>query len=315
MRCAILLALGLAAPLFAAGELGDPAPALTIGQWIKGEPVSVTDSGQVTVVEFWATWCPPCRDSIPHLTELQKRYADQGVRFIGISDEDAATVKPFVAKMGAGMDYRVAVDANRATYKAYMGAFGINGIPHCFIVDRTGRIAWHDHPMAGIEEVLDAVVAGTFDVEAARALMHKREQSAELRAKLEERREEYFDFASRKTLDPKLAELGRTLVEDGGEDSEFLNQFAWDLLTAPGLEHRDFALALTAARRANELRHGEEAYILDTYALALFENGQLREAVETQRKAIALAEGDEALLAELRERLEQFEAALRKAGD
>jgi thiol-disulfide isomerase/thioredoxin len=68
---------------------------------------------QTYVVEFWATWCGPCRVSIPHLTELQKKFKTQGVTFIGVSDETEDKVKPFVDKMGDKMDYTVAVDDER----------------------------------------------------------------------------------------------------------------------------------------------------------------------------------------------------------
>ena len=68
-------------------KLGDPAYPLVGLTFVKGEPVEFTP-GKVYVVEFWATWCPPCKDSIPHLTELSKKYEDQGVVIIGITNEN-----------------------------------------------------------------------------------------------------------------------------------------------------------------------------------------------------------------------------------
>ena len=65
---------------------GEPAAALAVAHWVKGEPVDV--SSGVHVVEFWATWCPPCLTSIPHLTELQEKFKDRGVNIIGVSDEE-----------------------------------------------------------------------------------------------------------------------------------------------------------------------------------------------------------------------------------
>src|SRR5579859_1941734 len=91
-------------------SIGDPAPAITVKRFVKGAPVTKFEKGKLYVVEFWATWCPPCRESIPHLTELQKKFKD--VTFIGVSafENDQKKVKPFVEEMGKKMDYRVALD-------------------------------------------------------------------------------------------------------------------------------------------------------------------------------------------------------------
>jgi thiol-disulfide isomerase/thioredoxin len=59
-------------------------PPLKVAKWIKGKPVQRFEPGKVYVVEFWATWCGPCRRSIPHLTELAKKFKGK-VTFIGVS--------------------------------------------------------------------------------------------------------------------------------------------------------------------------------------------------------------------------------------
>jgi thiol-disulfide isomerase/thioredoxin len=129
---------------------GEPAAALAVAHWVKGDPVDV--SSGVQVVEFWATWCPPCLDSIPHLTELQEKFKDRGVNIIGVSNEDLATVEPFVKKMGEKMAYTVAIDAGD-TSKGYMGKYGVGGIPHAFVV-KDGAVVWHGHPMAELEAAI-----------------------------------------------------------------------------------------------------------------------------------------------------------------
>lgn len=139
-------------------ELGDPAPRFRVKEWIKGGPVDLRKGvgRHIYLVEFWATWCPACRTSIPHLTMLQKKYKDKGVIVIGISDERPEIVRSFVKDLGDKMDYAVAVDDNDATNRAYMRAFGVNSIPHAFIIDRFGRIAWQGS--AAVEHELNKAV-------------------------------------------------------------------------------------------------------------------------------------------------------------
>lgn len=144
-------------------KLGDRAFPLTGLTWVKGEPAEITP-GKVYVVEFWATWCPPCITSIPHLTQLQEKYEDQGVVIVGVSNENVATVEPFVADMGDKMDYRVAVDTAGAVGNGYMTAFGQRTIPAAFVVDAEGRVVWYGHPMGDLDAVIDRVLAGTYEV-------------------------------------------------------------------------------------------------------------------------------------------------------
>ncbi len=201
-RAAALLAgPGLALTL-AAAELGDPAAPLKISEWIKGDPVSLADAKgkKIVVVEFWATWCPPCRTSIPHLTDLAKKFKDKDVVIVGISDEKPPVVKAFVEKMGPKMDYVVALDDDNATAEGYMRAYDQNGIPHAFLVDKTGRVVWHGHPMGGLDQALDEVVAGKLDLDKVRK-----------RSRAESRLQEYFQLLLAGEED-KAAELEKELT-------------------------------------------------------------------------------------------------------
>ena len=110
-----------------------------------GKKFSLADyKDKVVVLEFWATWCPPCRESIPHLSKLQEKYGDKIV-VIGVSTEGKKDVEKFY-KAQDNMKYRVAIDKKEKTSKTYMGGFGVEGIPHAFII-KEGKTTWHGHPM------------------------------------------------------------------------------------------------------------------------------------------------------------------------
>ena len=64
-------------------NIGDPAPPLRVKEWLKGMPLREYERGKVYVLEFWATWCVPCRAAMPHLSELARKYRDE-VTVIGI---------------------------------------------------------------------------------------------------------------------------------------------------------------------------------------------------------------------------------------
>ncbi|MEW5307359.1 MAG: hypothetical protein WDW36_009763 [Sanguina aurantia] len=101
--------------------IGTKCPDIGGFTWIKGSPVAIGgDSaaalGRVTVVEFFGTWCPPCRETIPHLTAIQKRFASRGVVIVGVSTEEVAKVRPFVEKTGDDMGYLVVVDTSRQAH-------------------------------------------------------------------------------------------------------------------------------------------------------------------------------------------------------
>ncbi|MEM0173778.1 MAG: TlpA disulfide reductase family protein [Sulfolobaceae archaeon] len=149
------------------GKIGMQAPPLSIAQWVKGSPVDIAagKGKKIFVVEFWATWCPPCKVTIPHLTETQKKFASKDVVIVGITDEDAKAIKEFLSQMGTNMEYNVAIDDNGKTSKAYMEAFGIDTIPHAFIVDKSGKIVWQGNPLEGFDEALESVVNGSFSIE------------------------------------------------------------------------------------------------------------------------------------------------------
>ncbi len=301
--------------------IGDPAPAIAIDQWVMGEAVEGFEDGQVYVVEFWATWCGPCLSSMPHLASLQEEYGDD-VHFIGVTREDDATVQGFLDREQSEgktwrdvITYRLALDAEGATNNAYMRAAGQNGIPTAFIVGTDGCVEWIGHPMT-MDEPLAMIRGGNWDRVAAiaefRSTQRVKEAMPELNALY---RDAKYDDALA-MLDNLEAELGGSsqitrlrlavlqgagrieeagvlqaqMVEEIWDDSSALNEFAWGI--ASGRGERNLELALKAAMRASELTDHEDASILDTLARAYFEQGNLEQAIEWQRKAVAHNEGN-----------------------
>lgn len=90
--------------------------------------------GSVVAVNFWATWCPPCRQEMPDLDALYRRFKDQGFVVLAISDEDAGKVKPYIDH--AKVSYPILLDPGGAVARR----FEISGIPKTFVYDRDGKL-------------------------------------------------------------------------------------------------------------------------------------------------------------------------------
>lgn len=119
----------------APGGKNPEAPAFTVTD-INGQKLSLDDyRGKVVLLNFWATWCGPCREEIPSFVQLQQKYGPQGFQIIGISMDDSPTpVGPFYKQFH--MNYPVAMG------NAKLGALygGIYGLPTNFLIGRDGRI-------------------------------------------------------------------------------------------------------------------------------------------------------------------------------
>lgn len=325
-------------------SVGDAAPVLAIGKWVKGEPVAAFQKGKTYIVEFWATWCGPCIVGMPHLSELQKKYADKGLTIIGVTREDPNNsleqVETMVKAKGDVMSYTVAWDDAGKTNTAYMRAAQQQGIPCAFLVDGNGKIAYIGHPMS-IDATLETVVAGKHDI-AALAVASKKAKELESRGmKLQE---ELNRAANAKDWEAAIKSLDDMLAIDvekfGGAaaakyqilalevgDMDRANKWAQDALdttckdSASALHSIAWAivdpqskvatpnpeLATKLAVRAVEITKEKDGGILDTLARTWFVRGDLDKAVAFQRKAAAL---DPQLAGTLKE----YEEALAKRG-
>lgn len=155
--------------------MGDPAPPFKVTDWYKGEAVELDDKGTF-IVECWATWCGPCIAVFPHLSEIAK--ANEGkITVIGVNvweRKKPEEVKEFVKNQGDKMSYLVAADGEKVIADQWLKAAGQNGIPSAFVINK-GVIAWIGHPARLKQDLLDSIIAGTYDVAAAVAAKEKEE--------------------------------------------------------------------------------------------------------------------------------------------
>ncbi|MGC3957126.1 MAG: TlpA disulfide reductase family protein [Verrucomicrobiota bacterium] len=303
-------------------ELGTPAAQLKISEWVKGKSVDLAavKGKQVVVVEFWATWCPPCRTSIPHLTEMQKKFKD--VIFVGVTDEESDVVRKFVTKMGDKMDYVVAIDDNGQTSKGYMQAFGIGGIPHAFIVDKEGRVVWQGHPMAGLDAALESIVAGKFDLEAEKVRAKKEAEAEAEQERVGKKLQQLAQMISAgkdneetKKLETELVALEKELGDIMGGEKFDPAEFRKRVLF--GKKVQKYQRAYLASASAAELEKLEQDLQVD--APASFNLKQFKESMASQleaKKAEPVLEsymeavgenGDKAKAAELAKQVEALQ--------
>lgn len=291
------LSLSLAAGLlcaFATGAsaepltVGDAAPPLTVSKWVKGEKFDRLEAGQTYVVEFWATWCGPCRASIPHLTKLQKDYKDKGVRFIGVSvwEQDQSKVEPFVKEMGDKMEYSVAMDdvpkddekAKGKMALAWMEAAEAQGIPTAFIV-KDKKIAWIGHPMA-MDKALEKVTSPDYDISAA-AASYREEKAAE------KKQLEVFTKISEKLQTGKHKEALTLIDKAVADDAKLEKQLGmtkYGLLTKTG----DTEAAAEYGKRLVEGVYKDEEQALNQLAWGIVDPDRGTEASKAELK-LALA--------------------------
>ncbi|MBL8800730.1 MAG: TlpA family protein disulfide reductase [Planctomycetes bacterium] len=135
--------------------VGAVPPEIDAAGWINHvgpAPTLASLKGQTVLIEFWATWCAPCVAAWPHLQELHDEYESRGLVILGLSEEAADKVSPFVNENG----YTARIAYGSTT----KGKYGVNGIPATFLVGPDGKLAWSGHPSELNDSVLEAALKG-----------------------------------------------------------------------------------------------------------------------------------------------------------
>ncbi len=295
--------------------IGKPPPPFVVSRWIKGPPLDRFEPGKVYVVDFWATWCGPCKAAIPRLTKLAKEHPGM-IEVVGVSiserqDTPADTayidvVRRFVDAMGDRMDYRVAVDTpDKRMHSTWFKPTGTGGIPTAYIIGTNGLVAWTGiGTPAEVERIAIAVLAGTFDI--------GRETERERQSELDATKRSAADIATAKVrnagTDGKfpgyreamvrgdaaaaLASLETAFKSDPA--SEIDAAYQWKLMLL--LQRNKTAEVDRYARDLLE-RHGDNEDIMGFVSACIVATGQetrfdTQLAFETARRADAAAKPD-----------------------
>jgi thiol-disulfide isomerase/thioredoxin len=133
--------------LWAKSVLGQKAPEFVVEKWLTAEP---NTQGKFVLIDFWATWCPPCRKAIPELNAFQKKFAGKLV-VIGVSDETEDTVRKLADPR---IEYASAIDPKARMKKT----LEVSGIPHCILIDPQGIVRWEGFPFLAGHELTEKVV-------------------------------------------------------------------------------------------------------------------------------------------------------------
>lgn len=310
-----------ARPASAAGlGVGDMAPPLSIQEWVKGGPIDLKRDARkkIHVIEFWAVWCPPCKMSVPLLTQLQQKYA-KDVVIVGVTEPDLrgnspAAIRRFVKEQGSKMDYVVAIDSGK-TIQAYLAAAGAIGIPHAFVVNKEHRVVWQGSPLdPSLDDILSRVVAGTYDLKAARIEqeVNKRLQELDFLSQMGQWSIVWDGLIDILKLDPANLFAMEVMMRISTQELRNVDEFrAWvlshiathgdnttamhrlaDMLCSIGdLSSRCPDLALKAAKASYKASKQREASAISAYARALYQIGELDRAIALQQDAVALADG------------------------
>ena len=290
--------------------LGETAPPLSIKSWIVNRPIPKDVNTRAIVV--WAPWCPVSRLVLRHLDELQKKHESEGLQIIALTPELPSFTQRIV-EQGGYETLWIGCDDDWKTFGAYMGALSLHSVPYAFLLKREGseyHLWWHGHivssdesePLKTFDETLFEVLDSSFDLKKA---IKKEEQHRNLLELLQELKNLDSEGREFERIENTLKEFELT-EKQKGLIATTCNNLAWPLVSAKDKIAQKAQLGLRIAKLAMSYGGDEQAHIVDTYARALLETGDIAGAIREQKKACKLDEKSESL----KETLAQYEARL-----
>ena len=268
------LLLLLITPQVFALDVGDKAPATRPKTQINGEAVKSFEKGKLYVFECWATWCPPCVASIPHLNELNKKMGPKGVVITGVNvwdgekNADAAKkVKDFVKAQGDKMSYAVAIGGEKFV-RDWLEAAKVNGIPHAFVVNGDGVIVWMGHPMQLDEKMLGDLLTGTTAAETKENKTEKKTKDGVLKNETGSNLEKLGEALNNKNWDLAEKILPEALKDLNASDQANLKESA-EAVIALG---RGDPSKINAMYEKSALEHSDNAEVQNEIAWDLLTN-------------------------------------------
>jgi len=319
--------------------VGSKAPPIKVAKWVKGKEVK-NGKGNFRVVEFWATWCGPCKEAIPHVNDLAKKYAGKvDFAYISIREEQKdekdtsyfKLVSDFVERMGDKMNFNIGIDGPEKTMlNTWMKPSGEPGIPSTFIVDPEGIVIWIGHPMAGLEETLEQALAGKYDMKAFAAkrqaardaekaemeafagiekLIKEGKKSEALQAldALVEKNPQYapnaagYRYKLLLETDEKLLDRWLRALAAQGTELGSMYTAALDILNDKSpRKTRDYPLAVLLMEKTVAGLSGDNAFLLSWLGEAYARTEAWEKAVDAIQRGIAAADKDAQTPAELK---------------
>ncbi|MGA2245654.1 MAG: TlpA disulfide reductase family protein [Verrucomicrobiota bacterium] len=137
-------------------KVGQAAPEISAKEWINVKAALTLRNlrGKVVLLDFWATWCGPCVECIPHLNELQHKYSGKNFQLLSFVAEGHLTIDPFLKKRP--VEYPIGLESGS------LEDYGVGGIPEAFVIDPAGKVIWHGNTtLPELDDVIAKAMAAT----------------------------------------------------------------------------------------------------------------------------------------------------------